>query len=70
MKNIDENSDVGYYIYVFDVDISHLDHLYDDCYCDLSFLPVRKFLPNSKIPKLMGALHEKKNYMVHDLTLK
>ena len=63
IKNYDENSDIGYLLYV---DIIY-PHTLRDKHSDLLFLPDRMFV--SKVNKLICSEYDKTNYSVHILAL-
>jgi len=66
LENVNEKSPIGM---ILEVDISYPQYLHDE-HKDLPYLPEKNIPPNGRFPKLMSTLNNKKNYVVHHLTLK
>ena len=64
IKNIDEDSNKGYF---FEVDVEYPKNLFN-LHSDLPFLPERKKI--EKCNKLVCSIHDKENYIVHIRALK
>ena len=66
VKQIPDDSLVGY---MLEVDL-HVPSEKHDYFNDLPFCPEKGTPPNSKFPKLLATLNDKKNYILHYRNLK